>query len=148
MRHTETVRLTRTVKALCPHQAIDEYTPDAWHVILGHLNLADCMEAVAAVNGRQPFIAPADIIREIAAHRGRNHPHSQACRAGDCKLCLFGSGDGSWCMCVCHPRAVKALTGPNPPAVPLPKAPEPAALPAGPRRFDPKTLRIGRDIDS
>jgi hypothetical protein len=147
LKPTEAVKLTRTVKALCPHQAIDAYTPDAWHVVLGHLDLADCMEAVAAINGRQPFIAPSDIIAEIASQRGRELPHSQACRAGDCKLCLYGAGESSWCMHTCHPRAVKVLTGPNPPAPQLPKAAGAPELPAGPKRYEPGALRIGRDVD-
>lgn len=138
MRRTETVKLTRTVKALCPHQAIDEYTPDVWHDVIGHLELADCMSAVAAVNGRQPFIAPSDIIREIAAQRGSDQPHSQACRGGDCRLCLFGAGEGSWCMHTCHPRAVAALTAPQSDTL---------ALPAGPHRFAPGALIIGREVD-
>lgn len=149
MKPTDAVKLTRTVKALCPHQAIDTYTPDAWHVVLGHLDLADCLEAVAAINGRQPFIAPSDIIAEIAAQRGRELPHSQACRAGDCKLCLFGAGEGSWCMHTCHPRAVAALTKPGAVKPALPAAPKPdrPELPAGPKRFEPGQLRIGRDVD-
>ena len=147
MKPTETVKLTRTVKALCPHQAIDAYTPDVWHDVIGHLQFADCMKAVAALNGRQPFIAPSDIIREIAAQRGQGLPHSQACRAGDCKLCLFGAGESGWCMHTCHPRAVKVLTGPGSPALQLPETPDAPALPAGPRRFDPATISIGREID-
>lgn len=147
MNREQTVKLTRTVKALCPHQAIDEYTPDAWYVVLRHLDLADCMEAVAAINGRQPFIAPSDIVKEIAARRGKDEPHSQACRAGDCKICLFGGGEGSWCMCTCHPRAVAELTRPGrqkPELVTVRAAP---VLPAGPRRFEPGELRIGRAVE-
>ena len=44
----ETLLLTRYVKACCPQQAIDEYTPDAWHDLLGDLSLADCRAAVVA----------------------------------------------------------------------------------------------------
>lgn len=138
MRRTETVALTRAVKALCPHQAIDEYTPDVWHDVIGHLEFAECMAAVAEVNARQPFIAPSDIITEIAARRGREMAHSQACRASACRECLFG-GDEGWCMCTCHPRAVKALAGPRPKPVP--------GLAVGPRRFDPAQLTIGRTLD-
>ena len=58
MTHAETVLLTRYVKACCPQQAIDEYTPDAWHDLLGDLALADCRAAAAAVAKRQPFVAP------------------------------------------------------------------------------------------
>jgi hypothetical protein len=61
----ETVLLTRYVKACCPQQAIDEYTPDAWFDLLGDLNLIDCRRAVAEVGKRQPFVAPAEIRAEV-----------------------------------------------------------------------------------
>lgn len=68
----ETVLLCRYVKACCPQQQIDEYTPDAWHDLLGGLVLADCREAVKNVAARQPFVAPAEIraeVRRIRAER-------------------------------------------------------------------------------
>lgn len=61
----ETLLLTRYVKACCPQQHIDEYTPDAWHDLLADLDSADCREAVAAIVKRQPFIAVADIRAEV-----------------------------------------------------------------------------------
>lgn len=65
MTHAETVMLTRYVKACCPQQAIDEYTPDAWHDLLGDLEFADCRTAAAEVARRQPFVAPAEIRAEV-----------------------------------------------------------------------------------
>ena len=41
----EVVVLARYVRALCPQQKFDEYTPDAWHDLLGDLSLADCRQA-------------------------------------------------------------------------------------------------------
>ena len=70
MTPSETVMLTRYVAACCPQQAIDDYTPDAWHDLLGDLPLADCRLAAAAVARRQPFVAPAEIRAEI--RRSRN----------------------------------------------------------------------------
>lgn len=61
----ETVLLTRYAKACCPQQAIDEYTPDAWHDLLGDLRLDDCRQAVATIAQRQPFVAPAEIRAEV-----------------------------------------------------------------------------------
>lgn len=61
----ETLMLTRYVKACCPQQAIDTFTPDAWHDLLGDLELGDCRDAVAAVAKRQPFVAPAEIRAEV-----------------------------------------------------------------------------------
>jgi hypothetical protein len=61
----ETVLLAAYVKACCPQQAMGEYTPDAWHDLLGDLPLDDCRAAVAAVAKRQPFVAPAEIRAEV-----------------------------------------------------------------------------------
>jgi hypothetical protein len=62
---SEAVALTRYVKACCPQQQIDQYTPDAWHDLLGDLELADCLAAVREVCKRQAFIAPAEIRTEV-----------------------------------------------------------------------------------
>jgi hypothetical protein len=62
---TETVLLTEYIRACCPQQAIGEYTPDAWHDLLGDLSLADCKAAVADVAKRQPFVAPSEIRAEV-----------------------------------------------------------------------------------
>jgi hypothetical protein len=61
----ETLALTRYVKACCPQQAIDEYTPDAWHELLKDLNAEECRVAVTAVAKRQPFVAPAEVRAEV-----------------------------------------------------------------------------------
>jgi hypothetical protein len=61
----EVVMLTRYVKACCPQQQIDEYTPDAWQDLLGDLELTDCREAVKTIVGRQPFVAPSEIRAEV-----------------------------------------------------------------------------------
>ena len=71
MTHAETVLLTRYVKACCPQQAIDRYTPDAWHDLLGDLAPEDCRAAVVTVAKRQPFVAPAEIRAEVRAYPRR-----------------------------------------------------------------------------
>jgi hypothetical protein len=74
---SETVALTRYVKACCPQQQIDQYTPDAWFDLLGDLSMADCHEAVKVIGKRQPFIAPAEIraeVRRIRNDRLARHP--------------------------------------------------------------------------
>lgn len=66
MTHEETVALARYVRAACPQQAMDRYTPDAWHDLIGDLELADCKQAVIALVGaRQVFVAPAEIRAEV-----------------------------------------------------------------------------------
>lgn len=71
MNRQEAVALTRYVKACCPRQAIDEYTPDAWHDLLGDLDLDACRQAVTRVARRQPFVAPAEIRAEVRTERER-----------------------------------------------------------------------------
>lgn len=68
----ETVVLARYVRALCPQQKFDEFTPDAWHDVLGGYPLAEARTAAAAVAGRQPFVSPAEIITVIRQRRGDN----------------------------------------------------------------------------
>ncbi|WP_019548437.1 zinc finger domain-containing protein [Streptomyces sulphureus] len=61
----ETVILARYVRALCPQQAMDEYTPDAWHDVLQDVTLSDARSGAARVARRQPFVAPAEILAEV-----------------------------------------------------------------------------------
>lgn len=65
MTPSETVMLTRYVAAVCPHQRIDEYTPDAWYDVLGDLNLDDCRAAVAVIKRRSVFVDPSEIHAEV-----------------------------------------------------------------------------------
>jgi len=132
----ECVKFARYIGELCPQQAIGRATGLAWHDVIGHLDAAECRRAAALVAGRQPWVSPADIIAEVAAERCAQEPHSEACRGGNCRDCKYG---GRWCMCVCHPRAIADLAGPKPPPAP--------ALPAGPRRYNPAELTIGRNVE-
>jgi hypothetical protein len=68
----ETVVLARYVRALCPQQKFDEYTPDAWHDVLGDWPLDAARAAAAAVAKQQPFVSPAEIIGEIRKQRDAN----------------------------------------------------------------------------
>jgi hypothetical protein len=61
----EALVLTRYVKACCPGQHIDKYTPDAWADLLEDLDYADCELAAAAVAKRQPFVGVAEIRAEV-----------------------------------------------------------------------------------
>lgn len=65
MNRKEAVALTRYVKACCPQQQIDDYTPQAWYGLLEDLDANDCQAAVTAIGQRQPFIAPAEIRDEV-----------------------------------------------------------------------------------
>lgn len=65
MEPQETVMLTRYVRALCPQQRFDEYTPDAWHDVLSAYRLEDARAAAAQLAARQPFISPGELVPEI-----------------------------------------------------------------------------------
>ena len=82
MNQTEAIMLCRLVKAVCPSQALDQYTPDAWHLILGHIDYSDAKAAVARLAaldlepGRSRYIEPGHIIaqvRRIRAQRLTDH---------------------------------------------------------------------------
>lgn len=121
----ETGLLLAYVTGACPQQAINELTPRAWHDILGHLDYEECRQAARAVAARQPFVAPSEIIREIADRRCAELPQSEACRGGDCNGCRR-----TWCSHSCHPKAVAAIAGPEPASPPKPvrDSGEPVAL--------------------
>lgn len=77
MNATEAALLCRYVKACCPQQAIDEYTPTAWADLLGDIRIEDAKEAVRAVAMTQPFVAPAEIRAQVRRMRGKRiseHP--------------------------------------------------------------------------
>lgn len=65
MTREETVALVRFIKAVSPAQAIDEWTPNFWHDIIGRLEFEEARNAVIAVKHSQPFVDPSDIIREV-----------------------------------------------------------------------------------
>lgn len=69
MNNREAVILTRYVRALCPAQKIDEFTPDAWHDVLADYGLDECRTACTALAVEQPFIAPSEIIDEVRRTR-------------------------------------------------------------------------------
>jgi hypothetical protein len=70
MTPAEAITLCRMVKALCPQQAFDSYTPDAWALVLADVRLQDAKDAAVAVARRQPFVAPSEIIAEVKRIRG------------------------------------------------------------------------------
>ena len=67
----DVVKLCRLVKSLCPSQVLDQYTPDAWAIVLGHLDYGDAKQAVGALAslplepGRARYIEPGHIIAEV-----------------------------------------------------------------------------------
>ena len=73
----EALKLCRLVKAACPSQALDQYTPDAWHMILAGIAYDDAKLAVAHLAGldlepgRSRYIEPGHIIAEVKRIRAK-----------------------------------------------------------------------------
>lgn len=65
MNAQEAINVCRYVRAACPQQAMDEFTPQAWADLLGDVRYEDAQEAVRVLVKRQPFVAPAEIRNEI-----------------------------------------------------------------------------------
>lgn len=72
MTPSETVILTRYIRACCPQQAMDEYTSDAWQDVLARepwLTLAEARAAVVEIKRRQPFVDVSEVIAQAKAAR-------------------------------------------------------------------------------
>lgn len=65
MNAQEAIAVCRYVRAACPQQAMDEFTPQAWADLLTDVRYEDAQEAVRVLVKQQPFVAPAEIITEI-----------------------------------------------------------------------------------
>lgn len=61
--------ITQGIKALCPAQRWDEYTPDVWLQVLRKVRYAEAASAVERLGARQPWIGPSDISKEVDAVR-------------------------------------------------------------------------------
>ena len=73
----ETIALCRLVKAVCPSQALDQYTPDAWALILRHIDYNDAKQAVIDIAsqplelGKSRYIEPGHIIGGVRRIRSQ-----------------------------------------------------------------------------
>ena len=65
----ETAIIMRGVRALCPAQKFDEYSPDMWEPVLADTEFADAKTAIIALGRRQPFISPGEIETEVCRMR-------------------------------------------------------------------------------
>lgn len=79
MNRSEALALLRMVKAVCPSQQIDQYTPDAWHMALDDITPADALAAVRKLSrrelepGQSNYIEPGHIRGEVRKIRSRRH---------------------------------------------------------------------------
>jgi hypothetical protein len=65
MNPKEIATIIGMVKALCPAQRFDEFTPDAWELVLEDYPFPDAKTALKKLGGQLRFISPADIAAEI-----------------------------------------------------------------------------------
>lgn len=68
MNAQEAAALCRFTKSCCPAQKFDEYSPDAWHLILDDIDFGPAKDAIVALSKAQVFIAPAEIRSEVSRH--------------------------------------------------------------------------------
>lgn len=74
----ETVQLVAYVEELCPSQKIGEFTPDAWHEVLGRWPLADCRSAVTELLARgERWVNVGDIAAEVRRIRNLRLENSE-----------------------------------------------------------------------
>ena len=77
MNREEAVKLCRLVKTVCPAQMLDQWTPDAWMLILGGQSYDDAKAAVAELAslplepGKARYIEPGHIIGQVHRIRDR-----------------------------------------------------------------------------
>lgn len=65
----ELEQITQGIKALCPAQKWDEYSPDVWLQVLRRVSFKDASLALERLGARQPWIGASDIATEVRAIR-------------------------------------------------------------------------------
>ena len=77
MNRTEVTNICRLVKALCPSQVFDQYTPDAWAIVLETHDYTDAQQAIRDIAsapldpGKSRYIEPGHIIAGIRRIRSK-----------------------------------------------------------------------------
>ena len=67
----ETLHLCRIARGMCPQQAFDEYTPDAWHLLLKDVRAEDAMQGLIELARTSPFVSPAEIRQQVKRIRSK-----------------------------------------------------------------------------
>lgn len=67
----EAVRICAFTSACCPAQKFDEFTPDAWGLILADIRFEDAKVAVVEIKKRSTWVDPSDIIAEVRKVRAK-----------------------------------------------------------------------------
>jgi hypothetical protein len=61
----ESLNICRLAKALSPAQAMDEYTPEAWAVVLRDVSFKDAETALEQLGGEQEWIHVSHIVKRV-----------------------------------------------------------------------------------
>lgn len=73
----QTTDLVRLLRSLCPAQAIDEHTAEAWQPVLADIDPVDAIKAVYAIaknhDSRPLFIDPRQILNQARATKADYH---------------------------------------------------------------------------
>lgn len=65
MNAEEALRICRLAKAISPAQAVDDFTPEAWAVVLRPHQYADAELALEQLGGEQEWIHVSHVVRRI-----------------------------------------------------------------------------------
>jgi hypothetical protein len=69
MSPAEAINICRLAKTISPAQAVDEYTPEAWALVLRNIRYVDAEEALAQLGGEQEWIHVSHIVKRVKAIR-------------------------------------------------------------------------------
>jgi hypothetical protein len=61
----DATQLCRIAKTISPAQAVDEFTPAAWALILEDIRFVDARQALKELGGEQQFIHVSDIVKRV-----------------------------------------------------------------------------------
>lgn len=70
MNAEEALQLCRLAKTISPAQAVDEYTPAAWALILEDVRYVDARQALKQLGGEQEWIHVSHIVKRVKKLRG------------------------------------------------------------------------------
>ena len=65
MNPAESLNLCRLAKALSPAQAVDDYTPEAWAMVLEDVRYVDAVEALKLLGREQEWIHVSHIVQRV-----------------------------------------------------------------------------------
>ena len=71
MNREDALNLCRMAKAICPAQAIDDFTPDAWALVLEDDRYEDARQALKELSREQPFVHVSEIVKRIKRIRSK-----------------------------------------------------------------------------